>query len=43
MKATIQSTTIYPDPPSKRYNLPFNKPFDRFMVLSKIEGLTALN
>jgi len=30
-----------PDPPS-RHHLPFDKPFDRLMVLSQIEGLTAL-
>jgi hypothetical protein len=30
-----------PDPPS-RHHLPFDRPFDRLTVLSRVEGLTAL-
>jgi hypothetical protein len=31
-----------PDPPS-RHHLPFDRPFDKLTVLSKVEGLTALS
>jgi hypothetical protein len=33
---------VGPDPPS-RHHLPFDRPFDKLTVLSKVEGLTALS
>ena len=35
-------TEAAPDSPS-RHHLPFDKPFDKLTVLSKVEGLTALS